>query len=386
MKKIIAAWGLCAFFAATNLAIAQQSISSPQTNRTGTSAQQTSAAKASRFSLSDQQAAAPAAAAGTTPAAPSPLVENAAGIGTNWTAAGCDSGCDAGCDSGCGTGCGTGCGLGAGLFGGRGLGSCLWRSEGCFDGFISPISNPVFFEDPRNLTEARFVFLNHTLPAGLGGGDVQLYALQLRARLSEIVSLIATKDGFATSSNPLIDDGWADVSAGLKFGLLRDPQRQSLLSAGFTFEVPTGSERTLQGNGDGELNLFLTGGKRFGDRNYWVSTSGWRQPMNHNDESTVGYWSNHFSRQLTQRFYVLTEFNWYHWMRAGTGGVPGVEGLDLFNLGSSGVAGNDIVTQAVGFKLKPNRHQEIGAAYEFPLTERRDVLENRLNFNWIFRY
>jgi hypothetical protein len=73
-------------------------------------------------------------------------------------------------------------------------------------------------------------------------------------------------------------------------------------------------------------------------------------------------------------------------MGAGTGGVPGVEGLDLFNLGSSGVAGNDIVTQAAGIKFKPNRHQEIGAAYEFPLTDRRDILENRLNFNWIFRY
>lgn len=74
--------------------------------------------------------------------------------------------------------------------------------------------------------------------------------------------------------------------------------------------------------------------------------------MNHNDESTVDYWSNHFSRQLTQRCYALTEFNWYHWMRAGTGGVPGGESLDLFNLGSSGVAGNDIVTQAASFQVQ----------------------------------
>jgi hypothetical protein len=383
MKTSFAAWGLCALFAVSNVASAQQPSTTNQTYGASVPAQKVAAPKATSWSLTDQ-ASTPAPVA--TGAAATSVPANSAGIGTNWASAGCDAGGGAGCDAGGWAGCDSGCDSNNYLFRGRRLGSCIQPSEGCFDGFISPISNPVFFEDPRNVTEARFIFLNHTLPAGVGGGDVQLYALQLRARLSENVSLIATKDGYATSSSPLVDDGWADVSAGLKFGLLRDPQRQSLLSAGFTFEVPTGSERTLQGNGDGELNLFLTGGKRFGDRNYWISTGGWRQPMNHDDESTVGYWSNHFSRQLTQRFYALTEFNWYHWMGAGTGGVPGVEGLDLFNLGSSGVAGNDIVTQAAGIKFKPNRHQEIGAAYEFPLTDRRDILENRLNFNWIFRY
>ena len=108
--------------------------------------------------------------------------------------------------------------------------------------------------------------------------------------------------------------------------------------------------------------------------------------MNGTDESQVWYWSNHLSRQLTKRLYVLTEFNWYHWMGAGLDGLAGVEGLDLLNLGSTGVAGNDIVTQAVGLKLKPHRLSEIGVAYEIPLTERRDILENRLNVNWIWRY
>ena len=262
----------------------------------------------------------------------------------------------------------------------------LRPSERCFDNFISPISNPVFFEDPRNLTEARFIFLNHRVPDAAGGEDVQLFALQLRASLSDNVSLIATKDGYITSSNPLVDDGWADLSAGLKFNLLRNLESQSLLSAGFTFEAPTGSDQSLQGNGDGELNLFVSGGQQLGERNYWISASGFRLPMDGDAESDVAYWSNHFSRRVTERFYVLTEFNWYHWMGSGTNGVPGVEGLDLFNLGSTGVSGNDIVTQAVGVKFKRNCHREIGLAYEFPLTEREDIIEDRVNFNWIFRY
>lgn len=310
----------------------------------------------------------PAAAA---PAVAAPSIEPR--VGKSYLAAGCCSGTDGCCDGGCGTS------------GGFPRPALIQKTDSCFDCFISPISNPVFFEDPRNLTEARFIFLNHQVPAAAGGGNVQLYALQLRARLTENVSLIATKDGFVTSSNPLIDDGWADLSAGLKFNLLTDPQAQRLLSTGFTFEMPTGMARTLQRNGDGELNLFLSGGQRNGS-NQLLSAAGFRLPMNTTDESQVFYWSNHLSRMVSPRAWILTEFNWYHWLKSGQDGLAGVEGLDLFNLGSTGVAGNDIVTQAVGLKFKPHRATEIGVAYEFPLTERRDVIEDRINVNWIWRY
>ena len=63
-----------------------------------------------------------------------------------------------------------------------------------------------------------------------------------------------------------------------------------------------------------------------------------------------------------------------------------IEGGELFNLGSQGVAGNDIVTGAVGFRYKPSDHLELGLAWEAPLTERRDVLDNRMTFDCILRY
>jgi hypothetical protein len=78
------------------------------------------------------------------------------------------------------------------------------------------------------------------------------------AAVSDQLSIIATEDGFATSTNPLIDDRWADVSAGLKYNLYRDSYRQQLLSAGLVYELPVGSTRALQGNGDGLFNLFLS--------------------------------------------------------------------------------------------------------------------------------
>ena len=261
------------------------------------------------------------------------------------------------------------------------------KSDHCFDDFISPMTNPVFFEDPRNLTEARLIFFNHKVPLAAGGGNVQLYALQLRARLSEKVSLIATKDGYVTSNNALVDDGWADVSLGLKFNLRRNVAKQRLLSGGFTYELPVGSTRTLQGNGDGEFNLFLNGGTRIGCKSHWVTATGFRLPVNPTDESTSWYWSNHLDRKIGQRLYLLAEANWYHWLQAGQDGpVPGVEGLDVFNFGSPGVAGNDIVTGAFGLKVKPRRNSEVGVAFEFPLTEREDIIDNRLTVDAIIRY
>jgi hypothetical protein len=86
-------------------------------------------------------------------------------------------------------------------------------------GFISPMTNPVFFEDPRTLTEARFIFIDHQVPALAGGAippsRLQVLAVQLRAAITEDLSIIATKDGFIfpTGLAPL-DDGWADVSLG----------------------------------------------------------------------------------------------------------------------------------------------------------------------------
>ena len=286
--------------------------------------------------------------------------------------------CGDGCDD---VSCGSACGSDDLLFG------LFAKSDHGFDSFISPMTNPVFFEDPRTLTEVRTFFLYHKVPGAVGGGSVRLIAAQVRAALTDRLSIVASKDGFIMSSNPLIDDGWADMAVGLKYNLLKDYRQQRILSTGFSYEAPWGSPRALQGNGDGEFHYYLTGGTQLGNHWHWISASGIRIPADHNVESRMWYWSNHLDYRLTKNLYLLTEMNWYHWTRSG--GIPalaGVEGGDLFNLGSTGVAGNDIVTQAIGAKLKPSGNTEIGLAWEFPLTTRRDLLENRLTVDLILRY
>ncbi|MFO0869535.1 MAG: hypothetical protein U0935_11440 [Pirellulales bacterium] len=153
-------------------------------------------------------------------------------------------------------------------------------SDQCFARYISPMTNPVFFEDPRTLTEVRFIFLNHVLPnrAPLVGGRAGAGRADSPA-LTDRLSIIATKDGFIfTGSDPVImDDGWADVNVGLKYNLWSDPDSQRLLSAGVTYELPMVRPRR-QGNGDGLFHLFLTGGAMFGEYGHWISGLGYWLP------------------------------------------------------------------------------------------------------------
>ncbi|WP_235908456.1 hypothetical protein [Roseiconus nitratireducens] len=227
--------------------------------------------------------------------------------------AACDMGCDGGCDAGCGCGGQLGClsnldALGCGL---------IKPSDHCFDDFISPMINFVHFEDPRTLTEIRPIFVNHWVPDNIGsgipaGGSIQLLALQFRVALTERLSLIGVKDGYIFDStdnalDTLLDDGWAAVTAGLKYNLLRDTRSGTLASVGATYEIP-GSDDALQDVGDGEFHLFMTGGKRLYNGNaHWLSAFGVRLPVDDEVQTESIHWSNHFDVRLTDSVYLLTE-------------------------------------------------------------------------------
>ena len=261
------------------------------------------------------------------------------------------------------------------------------QSDHGFSDFISPMTNPVYFEDPRTVTEVRPIFANHNIPTALGGGSAQLIAMQARLALTDRLSIIATKDGFFFGNNSLMSDGFADVNAGLKYNLYKDYCSQTIVSTGFTYGIPLGSHQALQGKGNGEFNMFLTGGQQIGENWHWISTLGARIPANTDVQTQSMYFSNHLDRKLgNSGFYLFTEANWYHWLSSSNSFPVPVEGLDLFNLGSVGVAGNDIVTGGYGVKYKPNKNVEMGIAYEIPYTERRDIIQNRLTVDLILRY
>ena len=104
-------------------------------------------------------------------------------------------------------------------------------------------------------------------------------------------------------------------------------------------------------------------------------------------ENQSWYWSHHLDKEIgNSGIYLLGELTWYRWLSETDAFPVAVEGLDLFNLGSVGVKNNDIVTGALGFKVKPSGNTEIGLAWETFLTDRRDILQNRLTVDLILRY
>ncbi len=305
--------------------------------------------------------------------------EGCTNSGCMTSACGCPGGCSNGCQCGCQSdAC---CGF-------------IAHSDPCFTNFISPQTNPLFFEDPRTLTEIRFHFVNHWIPDSqplFQGGQAQFLAAQIRVALTERLSIIATKDGYIwlDPDNAALpaENGWADVAAGLKYNVIRDPEAQRILSVGTTFELDTGTKRVFQGSGDGEFHVFASAGAEVVPRIHWLSGTGFRLPTNTQQRSQMWYWSNHVDYQLMEKLFAVVEVNWFHWLKSGNQ-LPGVnfEGGDLFNLGSGDVAGNDIVTLGLGGRLKPTQNTEMGVAYEIPLTERKDLLESRIYADLILRY
>lgn len=238
------------------------------------------------------------------------------------------------------------------------------------DEMISPITNPVNFEDPRARTEIRPIFVYHKLDDkfATGGGNIRIYALQLRYAINERLAVIATKDGFIDSRPAGVfndETGFANVAGGLKYAFYRDPEAGQIVSAGLRYEAPVGNRDVFMGNGDGSVNPFLSAAMNLGSVNLMAGT-GLRLAMDSSDSSFYDldiHADTHWGI-----FYPTIELNLVHVVDAGDRlGIPD-EGQDFFNFGSTLSDGKTIVTAGLGGRVKITDSIFWGAAYQFPLT------------------
>jgi hypothetical protein len=268
----------------------------------------------------------------------------------------------------------------------------LFESDRCFPNFIGPITNPILTKDPRSLSEVRFLFINNQIdPANpLGPGDFQAVGMEVRLALTERLTFVADKDGYAwihPHGGPRTD-GWLNINVGLKYDIVRDVDNQFLVAVGGTWEPQTGESDVFQNNGSGVFTVFGVVGKEFGNCNHVLFNAGYQFPADRTANSSFVYTQLHLDRQLFGWLYPLAELNWFHYTAGGNHGLPPSLGeLDgLINLGTSGVAGNDLVTVALGLKAQLGPHVDTGFAYEVPISNRHDFLNNRLIVELILRY
>ncbi|GBD37688.1 hypothetical protein HRbin36_02824 [bacterium HR36] len=283
-----------------------------------------------------------------------------------------------------------------------GLGQyCEWfhikttfESDRAFDEFISPVTNPFFFEDPRALTELRPVFILQNTPKAnplFAGGNIEMFALQARLALNERLSIVMPKLGFIAfqpdAPSPLGDEiGFAEIILGPKLTFWRDDKSNILAAFGVNFEIAAGGGEVFQSTGSGSVVPYLTFGKELLDNLHFLGAIGYRAAFD-SDRSDSFFLSLHADYEFYRVIYPFLEVNWFHYTSGGKGLVANFEGGDLFNFGSTGAAGEDIVTLGVGGRVKIlGDHLQAGAAFEFPLTKGKDILDWRLTLDLIWRY
>jgi hypothetical protein len=269
------------------------------------------------------------------------------------------------------------------------------HSDSCFDDFITPVTNPFYFEDPRTLTEVRGIYMRQQWPPVTSSHPAQIYSMQLRAALTEDFSLMVTKFGYLQMISDLgeFDSGAMDFGIGFKHTMYKDREAGRLLTGGMSVITPSGSHQALQGYGEGELNFFLSGATRVFERGHLMSVVGLRQPIDEAEQNRIVYSSAHYDWRVSpatwRPIYLFGETNWYYTASEPFAPVPPnfiFEGADLFNLGAKFTENNNLVTQALGFKIVPRRGLEMGIAYEIPVTPRTVMMTERWTADVIWRY
>ena len=259
--------------------------------------------------------------------------------------------------------------------------------------YVPPLAIPYFNETPYITTEARPVFIHHDIPTSFvtGGGTIDLYALEIRVALTERLGFIATKDGYADVNFDSVlpdTDGFMNISLGFKYAIISNPKENTIVTLGVEYEAPTGSLSTasidMQGGGDGLVDIFVTGAKAF-DKLGLQGSTGFNIAIDGDHNSSLWHWSAHADYELVENFFPLLELNGISTIDDGNRtGIAPFEGNDIVNFGST--ASGSVVTLGLGARYKFNNHVQVGAGYEFPITDREDLFNWRTNFDLVITF
>ncbi len=270
------------------------------------------------------------------------------------------------------------------------------RKADPFDSFARPVTN-VSFHHPFIWSELRPLFIYNWFPETgiLQGGRVKVYAMQIHVALTETLQLTAYKDGYADFESGVFDNesGFVDLAVGLKYNVWKDIEKLRTLSFGLTYEfTEPGDKDVLEGQGDGFFDLFGSYAQTFGDVNF-IGTAGVFIPRDSDQDNRAFHWHLHADLPVSDDFAPLVEVNGFSYRgngkrNAGLGeNVPlGIEAADYTTLGAGNVDGHDLVTGAIGFRYKISEDVSIGAAWEIPLTSRKDTMQKRLTMDLVLRF
>jgi len=287
-----------------------------------------------------------------------------------------------------------------GIYPGGAGGRNPFESDHGFDVFISPVSNPFLFEDPRSLTEVRPIFMYQGTPTSnpvFHGGDIEYFGVQARLAFTERLSLVINEFGIIWTEphNPTngiaAHAGWSELRIGPKYTFYRCEQSGTIAAAGMNFDIPIGPAKVAQNTGNLSLEPYVSFGQNFWRTNYgslnFLTTVGFSVGVD-NQRSDFLFASLHLDYDVANlhKFYPFLDLNLFAYTASGKARSLGFEGRDLFNFGSTGVSGNDNLSMATGLRYKYTENIQTGFGIEFPLNGRKDLLDYRINLDLIFRF
>jgi len=264
--------------------------------------------------------------------------------------------------------------------------------SGRFQRYVAPLANPLFNETPYITTELRPIYFYQKIPDDFlsNGGDIKVVAAEVRIALTERLGFIASKDGYADIHFDSVlpdESGFANISLGLKYAFINDPQSETILTAGAEYEPPTGNLQTagisLQGKGDGFMDLFVTGATAFNGMGIQGST-GVNLALDKDHDSSLLHYSLHLDYEVVPDFFPLVEFNGFTTIDKGKRTPINNEGIDLVNFGA--LDSGTVVTGTVGARYRANDYVQIGIGYEQPLGGRKDIMDWRSYFDLVLSY
>jgi hypothetical protein len=274
-----------------------------------------------------------------------------------------------------------------------------FKSDHVFDQFISPVTNPFLFEDPRSLTEVRPIFMYQQIPGAqpdLAGGNIWFFGTQARLAVTDRLSFVFHKLG-GLSVNPggasvfPGETGFAELWLGPKYTFVRNENAGRVMAAGLQFQAPVGSKGVFQDTGSISLVPYLSYAESFfpdlriGSVNAMLGT-GYAISVNR-ERSDYYFLSAHLDLDVgnCHRFYPLTELNWLIYTADGNSRPIGSEGRDLINFGGQ-AQGKGMMTWAIGARYKISEAAQIGGAFELPVAGPRDLFRYRFTLDFILRY
>lgn len=268
------------------------------------------------------------------------------------------------------------------------------------DHTISPVANPIFFEDAKINSEIHPLYMWHNLPSRIDykggslplGGQVQVIAVQARYAITDRLAFIATKDGYVQFQPDQTLDaqyGWADLAAGVKYALIKDDDSQLVITPGLVVTIPTGNRSVLQGHGAGEENIFISGIKGFGDFHI-LGNVGVRVPNNWAADTCQAHYSLQADYYVGKYFIPFVALNGYTVLSEGSHNVLGVpmqtEMYDLINSGATAAGGRTQLTLGVGFRSRILNNLDFGLAYESGLANPKGIFDSRVTVDMVFRF